>query len=412
MRFLRRFAAVMAVVSLAGGVVAACHGVASVAQANQEWAGTYAGNGYWDYLGYPSGGGSFVGSIYNFNAGSSLDVPGPRFYSQGHGPGNPSGAQVQLWSCDEGANQQWHQQDNGDGSWSYSVDDYGTNYCLDSLTGRHYLQTPVEVYPCSAGNAQKWTIGPEGQLQNVDSPGLCADATGFGTSDGTQIHSGTACTDARSGSTSAIGARSPTDAPRSSTDRKVSRIQLSSRLGSVADMRTPDELRAAFTPVRTARLLLRAVSPGDVDAVFAIHGNRETYRFHPDGVARSREESAAQLAGWQREWREVGFGFWAITVATDPRVVGFGGLTRRTFRERSVLNTYYRFDPSAWGHGYATEMAAAAAALARELLPDFPMIVRTRAGNLAAQAVAQKLGLVRAVELDDHLLTYVSRWNP
>lgn len=176
-------------------------------------------------------------------------------------------------------------------------------------------------------------------------------------------------------------------------------------------MITPDQLRAEFTPVQTERLLLRAVDPADVDVVFAIHGNPATYRFHPDGVARSREESAAQLAGWQREWHEVGFGFWAVTVATDPRVVGFGGLARRRFRERSVLNTYYRLDPSAWGHGYATEMACAAAALARKLLPELPMIVRTRPGNLAAQAVAEKLGLVRAVELDDHLLTYVSQWN-
>lgn len=182
-------------------------------------------------------------------------------------------------------------------------------------------------------------------------------------------------------------------------------------LGSVADVITLDQLRAAFTPVQTERLLLRAVNTADVDAVFAIHGNPETYRFHPDGVARSREESAAQLAGCQCEWHEVGFGFWAVTIATDPRVVGVGGLTRRTVHKRSVLNTDYRFDPSAWGHGYATEMASAAAALARELLPELPMIVRTRPGNLAAQAVAEKLGLVRAVDLDDHLLTYVSHWN-
>lgn len=163
--------------------------------------------------------------------------------------------------------------------------------------------------------------------------------------------------------------------------------------------------------VQTDRLLLRAVSGEDLDAVFAIHSNPDTYRFHPDAVTRSREDSAAQLAGWQSEWREVGFGFWAISVADDPRVIGFGGLTNRTFRQRPVLNAYYRFDPSAWGNGYATEMTSAAAGLARNLMPDLPIIVRTREANHAARRVAEKLGLVRAPDLDDHLVTYVSHWG-
>jgi ribosomal-protein-alanine N-acetyltransferase len=177
------------------------------------------------------------------------------------------------------------------------------------------------------------------------------------------------------------------------------------------DVSKPEELRAAFTPVWTDRLLLRAVCLGDVDAAFAIHGDPRTYRFHPSGVARSREQSAAQVAGWQREWREVGFGFWAVSIAANPRVIGFGGLTRQTFRERPVLNTYYRFEPAAWGRGYATEMAGTALALARRLLPELPVIVRTRPGNRAAQAVAEKLGLARAPQLEDHMLSYVSHWD-
>ncbi len=176
-------------------------------------------------------------------------------------------------------------------------------------------------------------------------------------------------------------------------------------------MSSPAELRASFTPVETDRLLLLAVCEPDVDAAFAIHGNPETYRSHPDGVARAPAESAALLDGWQREWREVGFGFWAVRLAGDSRVLGFGGLTKRTFHERSVLNTYYRFDPSVWGRGYATEMAVAARALARRLLPELPVIVRTRPDNGAAQAVATKIGLTRAPELDDHMLTYVSHWQ-
>jgi hypothetical protein len=91
-------------------------------------------------------------------------------------------------------------------------------------------------------------------------------------------------------------------------------------LGSVADVRTPDELRAAFTAVRTDRLLLRAVDPEDVEAVFAIHANPATYLFHPGGVARTREEATVRLARWRREWRELGFGFWAVSVPPTPPV--------------------------------------------------------------------------------------------
>ena len=179
----------------------------------------------------------------------------------------------------------------------------------------------------------------------------------------------------------------------------------------MSDVVTPLQLRAAFTPVHTDRLVLRAVSDSDVDASFAIHGDPATYRFHPGGVSRSRAQAAAQLADWQREWTELGFGFWAVSLAASEQVIGFGGLTRRIFRERPVLNIYYRFAPSAWGHGYATEMADAALGLTRRLLPDMPVIVRTRPANVAARAVAEKVGLTRAPELDDHMLTYVSEWD-
>lgn len=176
-------------------------------------------------------------------------------------------------------------------------------------------------------------------------------------------------------------------------------------------MTTPPELRAAFARVETERLLLAAVTPDDVDACFAIHGNPETYRFHPDGVTHSRERSVAQVEGWVHEWQELGLGFWAVRLRSDPHVIGFGGLSMRAFHDRQVLNTYYRFEPAAWGNGYATEMATAAAELAHRFLPDIPVIVRTRPGNAAAEAVATKIGLVHAPSLDDHLLTYVSHWK-
>jgi hypothetical protein len=175
-------------------------GIAHAAQANQEWFGPY-----WSYLGYPSGGGSYINHIHNFQAPDKcLEVPGWAFYTDYYVTiveHDASGAQVQLWTCepqdtdhDWGRNQIWNQHDNGDGSWSYYVTGNstfgppgGTDYCLDSLGGHHYNGSPVEVFPCNYGPSQRWTIGPSGQLQSVDSPGYCADDTNWGTSDGSQI---------------------------------------------------------------------------------------------------------------------------------------------------------------------------------------------------------------------------------
>jgi hypothetical protein len=168
-------------------------GIAHAAQANQMWFGPY-----WSYLGYPSGGGSYVNHIHTFQAPDKcLEVPGWAFFTD-YGfeyivEHDISGQQVQLWDCepqdeqhDYDRNQIWNQQDNGDGSWSFYLTG-STNYCLDSLGGHHYNGSLVEVYPCNGDNAQKWTIGPSGQLQSVGSPGYCADDTNWGTGNGSQI---------------------------------------------------------------------------------------------------------------------------------------------------------------------------------------------------------------------------------
>ena len=166
-------------------------------QATQQWFGPSCGNGCGIYLGWPSGE-WYNGHIHTFNAMSMcLDVPGSQFYGTNGLTTwdlNPSGAQVQLWTCmpdyeeyDYDKNQIWQQQDNGNGSWSYFVSNLYGNFCLDSLAGHHYNGSPVEVYQCNGDNAQRWTIGPGGQLQSVDSPGYCLDDTNWNPNDGAQM---------------------------------------------------------------------------------------------------------------------------------------------------------------------------------------------------------------------------------
>ena len=65
-----------------------------------------------------------------------------------------------------------------------------------------------------------------------------------------------------------------------------------------------------------------------------------------------------------------------------------------------VLNLFYRFGPSAWGQGFASEAATAVAGWASRAVPDLPLIARVRPANVASQRVAVRVGLTRTEHLD------------
>ena len=150
--------------------------------------------------------------------------------------------------------------------------------------------------------------------------------------------------------------------------------------------------------VRTARLTLRRPSPDDLDAVFRIHGDPGANLHNPDGPQRTIEEAARLLAFFLEHWAEHGFGYWAVEDRSG-RVIGFGGVMRLPRDEGDVLNLYYRFEPDAWGRGYATETALAAVELARSL-PALPVVAKTRPANEPAKRVALRAGLERRPDLD------------
>jgi RimJ/RimL family protein N-acetyltransferase len=82
-------------------------------------------------------------------------------------------------------------------------------------------------------------------------------------------------------------------------------------------------------------------------------------------------------------------------------VVGYCGVKAMRAHGQPVLNLIYRFRPSAWGRGYATEAAIAAVAWAEQHQPDFTILARVRPANKASQNVALKAGLRRDPAMDE-----------
>ena len=148
--------------------------------------------------------------------------------------------------------------------------------------------------------------------------------------------------------------------------------------------------------VETARLVLRRPANDDLDDLHRIHGDPATWEHSPESIHTELAQSEDFLRRWLAHWRAHGFGYWAVE--HEGEVVGFGGLWLMTdWQGRGdVLNIYYRFAPGAWGKGLASEMVAAALALA----PPLPVVARMRPTNEASTRVAVRAGFERRPELD------------
>lgn len=149
--------------------------------------------------------------------------------------------------------------------------------------------------------------------------------------------------------------------------------------------------------VRTQRLLLRQPQPADIEAFVHAHTRPEAHA-HSEFGHRTRDQALQILYMIERDWITTGIGYWTVLSADSGAVVGFGGIRHAEDEGTPILNLYFRFQPEAWGNGYATEMSAAAVRWARQNLPDLSVVIRTSSRNTRAIGVANKLGFERVLE--------------
>lgn len=154
-----------------------------------------------------------------------------------------------------------------------------------------------------------------------------------------------------------------------------------------------------WTPVTTSRLLLRRLDEADYDDAIRIHTDPRTNRHNP--LAVTVESAARSLQDFLDHWDREGFGYWAVAELESPHtLIGFTGLQRAVVDDRPILNLYYRYDPSVWGQGYATEGAREAVRRGRSLLPELPILARVTVTNTGSQRTALAAGLVYSPGLD------------
>jgi ribosomal-protein-alanine N-acetyltransferase len=148
------------------------------------------------------------------------------------------------------------------------------------------------------------------------------------------------------------------------------------------------------------RLLLLRPDEQHLEAIYQIHADPRTNEFNPSGPIREYGEAEEMLISWQAHWQEYGWGYWAVATREQPEtVIGIAGVMHKQQAGEQWNNLYFRFAPSAWGKGYAQEVAQAAFVLLFDELDEPEIDAFVRPNNQPSVKALERLGLQRIAEI-------------
>ena len=142
--------------------------------------------------------------------------------------------------------------------------------------------------------------------------------------------------------------------------------------------------------IRTVRLVVRPFADDDVDRMHEIFGDAEVMRFIPLGVL-DRNETRRLLDRYRREYDERGYSFWGIEL--DGALIGDVGFHPHEGVGEPELG--YTLAREAWGHGYASEAAAACIEAAFAALPAERLLAVVDLENEASLRTIGRVGFGR-----------------
>ena len=149
----------------------------------------------------------------------------------------------------------------------------------------------------------------------------------------------------------------------------------------------------AIPTLRTARLNLRPLRPGDLDALAEMLADPDVARFIGPGRPRERAESWRALESMLGHWAMRSYGFFALESRENGAFVGRAGILHPLDWPEPELA--YALARPFWGQGLATEAAAAARAWAFDWFGFERLASFIHPDNAASIRVANRLGAVQ-----------------
>lgn len=154
--------------------------------------------------------------------------------------------------------------------------------------------------------------------------------------------------------------------------------------------------------IETERLVLRPYREADRAYFVALATDPEVMRFVGDGPM-TPERVEAVFDKVFALYEEGAWGIWAIEERASGRLVGSAEIKPRKTGDWEIV---YLFDPTAWGKGYATEVARRLVDYGFERL-ELPRVVATvEYDNEPSLRVLRKAGMRQIAEESDEIGAY------
>ena len=150
--------------------------------------------------------------------------------------------------------------------------------------------------------------------------------------------------------------------------------------------------------VRTPRLHLQRITHGDLPDIERMHDDAQVMATL--GGLRSAAQSQSLINAWIAHWDQHGFGLWIARDAETGAFAGRGGVQHTVVGGRAEVEVAYGFLPAFWGHGLATELAAASVRAGFETIGLADLVCFTLVTNRASQHVMQKVGFTFEREVE------------
>jgi RimJ/RimL family protein N-acetyltransferase len=145
--------------------------------------------------------------------------------------------------------------------------------------------------------------------------------------------------------------------------------------------------------LRTERLLLRRWRDADRAPFAALNADPEVMEHL--GSTLSRARSDALVDHIEAQFRDRGFGTWAVEVTDTGILAGFVGLSVASFEAHFMpaVEVGWRLARPQWGHGYAVEAALAAVAFGFDEAGLDEIVSFTVPANVRSRRVMERLGM-------------------